>query len=51
MLVLVIDRSIICETGPAMRLRNTLMCAGLENARIVDYDYEHEEVALVLETL
>ncbi|MBM3289871.1 MAG: hypothetical protein FJY92_06935 [Candidatus Hydrogenedentes bacterium] len=47
-LVLVIDLSIICGTSPAMRLRTMIMCAGLKNARIVDYDYEHEGVALKL---
>ncbi|MBM3289019.1 MAG: hypothetical protein FJY92_02600 [Candidatus Hydrogenedentes bacterium] len=51
-LVIVIDLSIISETSPAMRLRTIIVCAGLKDARIVDYDYEHEHegVALKLDT-
>ncbi|MBM3290184.1 MAG: hypothetical protein FJY92_08545 [Candidatus Hydrogenedentes bacterium] len=59
-LVIVIDLSIICGTSPAMRLRTMIRCAGLKNARIVDYDYdydyehehehEHEGVARKLES-
>jgi len=52
-IVIVIDLSIIYGTSPAMRLRTMIMCAGLKNARIVDYDYEHEHegVARKLESL
>jgi len=48
-LVIVIDLSIIRETGPAMRLRNMLLCTGLKDTRILEHEREREGVAPKLE--